>query len=72
MGPVGSDQLGWIHADLQIWGAQWLAGGDGLRAGGLDASPASGSWSDAFTCTPGECDGRGKNWADKGEHRRRG
>ena len=26
MGPVGSDQLGWIHADLQIWCAQWLAG----------------------------------------------
>ena len=26
MGPVGSAQLGWIHADLQIWCAQWLAG----------------------------------------------
>ena len=72
LGPVGSNQLGWIHADLQIWCAQWIAGGDGLRAGGLDASQASCSWGDAFTCAPGKCDGCAEEWADQRKHRRRG
>ena len=72
LGPMGSDQLGWIHADLQIWCAQWLAGGDGLRAGGLDASPASGSWGNAFACAPRKCHGCAEDWLDKRRHRRGG